>query len=459
MTSINRASTLFLVLTLIGFGLRFGYGVARYRTDLVRVTGSEFIAKWDYDGLEHVLIAKALLSGKGYIVDEVPGLESKHVRLVGREALYKAPLYEFFLAGLFKLSGFSFLLFFPAQALFGGLLCGFVGLITLETFERPTAAYFAGVMAAAHPVLVNSASQPYNENLFFLLFVATLWAFYRWLDTQRMSWAVVSGMLAALWILTRESAIPLFMAMLMFAIVTARRNARFYWSLSAIVVVAIGLIAPWSVRNYVQFGVVVPVASITGSALLEGNNDCVARESLLTPFLAQPCADTNRKVKELLDQHAFSERLRAYWYDRAARVVAVRFIVDHPAAYLKLSVRRTWTIVLPYNPRADQQPLQRAAFAAYWLAIMPAGIISMFIQLRRPRQQTAMIVLLIAVNLATMAAVLIHQDLRFRVGLDLLLGCFAGWGYSAALKRIAARRRGRNRHESLLSPRSAAAGD
>lgn len=100
--------------------------------------------------------------------------------------------------------------------------------------------------------------------------------------------------------------------------------------------------------------------------------------------------------------------------------------------------------------------MQRAAFAAYWLAIMPAGIISMFIQLRRPRQRMAMLVLLIAVNLATTAAVLIHQDLRFRVSIDLLLGCFAGWGYSEALDRITSRRRGPNRHESLLSPRSAA---
>ena len=339
MTSINRASTLFLVLTLIGFGLRCGYGVARYGADLVRVTGSEFIAKWDYDGLEHVLIAKALLSGKGYIVDEVPGPESKHVRLVGREALYKAPLYEFFLAGLFKLSGFSFLLFFPAQALFGGLLSGFVGLITLETFERPTAAYFAGVIAAAHPVLVNSASQPYNENLFFLLFVATLWTFYRWLDKRRISWAILSGILAALWILTRESAFPPFMAMLMFAVVTTRRrDSRFRWSFGAIVVVAIALVAPWSVRNYLQLGIVVPAASITGSALLEGNNDCVAQESLWTPFLTRPCAETDRRLKELLDQHAFPERVRAFWYDRVARVVAVRFILDNPAAYLKLCV-------------------------------------------------------------------------------------------------------------------------
>ena len=40
------------------------------------------------------------------------------------------------------------------------------------------------------------------------------------------------------------------------------------------------------------------------------------------------------------------------------------------------------------------------------------------------------LVLVAATILGTLAAVLVWSDLRYRVGLDLVLGSFAGWAYS-----------------------------
>src|SRR5437899_5035199 len=148
--AIHSSWGLILIVFLVAVGLRLGYGAARYRSDLVHASGREFIAKWDFDALEHVLIAKALLSGKGYIVDDVAGVETKHVRAVGQDAVFKAPLYQFFLAGLFMLSGFSFVLLLPVQAFLGGLLSGLIALITLQTFNRPAAAWIPGHLHAVH---------------------------------------------------------------------------------------------------------------------------------------------------------------------------------------------------------------------------------------------------------------------------------------------------------------------
>jgi dolichyl-phosphate-mannose-protein mannosyltransferase len=427
--AVRRPWGLFLTLVVIGFGLRLAYGIARYQSDLIDLSDREFIAQWDFDALEHVLIARALLSGKGYVVDDLPGMEGKHIRGVGQDAVFKAPFYQFFLAGLFALSGFSFVLFFPIQALLGGLVSGFAGLITLETFKRPAAAWLAGAAAAAHPVLVNSAAQPYNENLFFFLFLAALWTFTRWLENERRAWAIGCGILVALGILTRESALSLFVVMLIFGLVAVRHKPEALAGLGAMVLVTAILIAPWSVRNYVRLGLFVPVASIVGGALLEGNNDCLAHESLLTPFIARPCGDTDRKREALLTELHVAQPVNTVWDDRVAGMVALRFIADNPITYLKLCLRRLWTLVLPYNPRADQRPIQRAAFALHWAAVVPGGLIGALVCLRRPRTHPALLGLLIAVNLATLAAVLIHQDLRFRVGVDLLLGSFGGWGY------------------------------
>jgi 4-amino-4-deoxy-L-arabinose transferase-like glycosyltransferase len=202
-------SRIFLFLLVLGFALRLGYGVARYRGAILGASGTSFIQLWDYDGLEHVLIAVGVVRGDGYVMPELPGLQGKHIRETGVLATFKAPLYEFFLSAVFALSGISFWLFFPLQALFGGILSGLMAELAYGAFGRAGPAWIAGLAAAVHPVLINTASQPYNENLYFLLFFSTLWAFGRWLEDARARWLIAVGILAALTALTRESAIPL----------------------------------------------------------------------------------------------------------------------------------------------------------------------------------------------------------------------------------------------------------
>jgi hypothetical protein len=79
----------------------------------------------------------------------------------------------------------------------------------------------------------------------------------------------------------------------------------------------------------------------------------------------------------------------------------------------------------------------RIAFVLYWLAVFPAGIAGMTVGLRRMEARTILLSLLIGLNLLSIMAVVYYSDLRYRVGIDLLLGCFAGWFYSEVLGRRA----------------------
>ncbi|MGH7487536.1 MAG: hypothetical protein ACREMY_18325, partial [bacterium] len=117
---LTRPTVLFLVLLIAGAGVRIGYGVARFRDAAIYARGEEFVRLWDYDALEHLLIAEAIRAGKGYIVLPPPQDVVKHVRAVGKVALFKAPLYEYLLAGLFWVSGPSFGLLLMVQAVAGG---------------------------------------------------------------------------------------------------------------------------------------------------------------------------------------------------------------------------------------------------------------------------------------------------------------------------------------------------
>lgn len=425
---------LVILLSIIGFGLRIGFGIARFHGQL-NLSGDAFVSFWDYDALDHVLIAKALLSGRGYVVDDAPLPGSKRAEYPGEPALFKAPLYEFFLAGCFAISGFSFKLFFPLQALLGGLTAGLVGLVTWQTFERLDAAWLAGLAVAAHPLLVNAGSQPYNEDIFFFLFAASICAFLAWLKTLQVGWALVCGATIGLCMLTRENGSLLLVSMGAVILIFASRQPRKWLGYGVIVVTMIVVVAPWAIRNYTRFGVFVPVASIVGKDLTEGNNECVAQEGAFVPYWAEgPCPAVAARWNELTKVTRFDPRTpTAVVRDRLSRRMALEFIFAHPGSYAKLVFRRLWTSLLPFNPRGSQHFSVRVALSVYWLALYPAGVAGLLLACKRVDPARALLIFLAVLSLLSIAAVLYWSDLRFRIALDIPFACFASFAYSELL--------------------------
>jgi hypothetical protein len=92
--------------------------------------------------------------------------------------------------------------------------------------------------------------------------------------------------------------------------------------------------------------------------------------------------------------------------------------------------RRFWTTLLPYDPRGSQHRQERIVLSLYWLLVFPAGLLGMVVALMRIESGRLLLGVLVVLNLLSIAAVLYWSDLRFRVGIDLPLGCFAGWAYA-----------------------------
>lgn len=431
---------MFLILVILGFFLSTAYGVVRYRSQLVYLSGNAFISSWDHDARYHVLIARAILSGQGYTVYELPG--AKPIQYGGEPALFKAPLYQYFLAGAFAISGFSFSLFFPLQALMGGLTAALTGLIALRVFHHPQTAWVAGLAAAGHPILVNSTSQPYNENLFFFLFVAAVWLFLIWLQSLYPSIAVLAGIIVGLCMLTRESA-SLLLIGLGAVLLVQKAPLKMWIGYALIVATTLAVVLPWTAKNWVRFHAVVPVASITGADFVDGNNECLVAESVFTPYWAEgSCPQMNHQLSVLLASRQFDLRVPdPVRRDQVCKQMAVSFLKDHPLGYAKLAVRRFWTSLLPYDPRGNQRRFERFALTVYWLLVYPAGLVGIALASKeRLMHDWKFLVLLIVLNLAAIAAVLYWSDLRFRIGIDLLLGCFAGVAYTSFLTFVGSRR-------------------
>lgn len=433
-----KARQVIILVFVVATALRLAYGTLVYRHVLTN-SGPDFVAIWDYDAIEHVLIAKALMEGKGYVVDADADLTNKHPRLIGGPALFKAPLYQYLLAAIFRISGFSFALLFPFQAFLGGALSVLVAKIAMRAFsESPTVGVYAGLAAATHPVLINTAAQPYNETVFFFLFFLSVWLFLSWLRSPTWLRAVAFGVTAGLTTLTRESMVLPFATMAVLGTVYRWRPRPSFAISSGLVMVAAAVmtVAPWTLHNYKQFHVVLPVSSISGTSLGIGNNECVAAGSLFTPFDGDiACPPLNVQRETLLKQ--MPKEPSTVWNDRAYGQLGRDFILQHPADYLRLCFRRAWTTLLPYHPRQGLSGIKGLIVILYFILVVVGGLVSVLVSCLKGQTREARVLMWVAlVTYVPLVAIYVSTDLRYRIGIDLLLACFAGWGFVVVAIRL-----------------------
>ena len=435
----NKLTTrrLLIIIFVVAVALRLGYGLAGYR-HVITASGADFIAIWDHDAIEHVLTAKGIMEGKGYVVASNVDLTDKHPRLVDGPALFKAPLYQYFLAAIFSISGFSFALFFPLQALLGGGICVLVTKLAWEAFDSsPQAGFYAGLAAAVHPVLVNTTSQPYNESVFFFLFFLSLLVFFRWMKASSWFHAIVFGVLAGLTTLTRESMIAPFVVLVAYALLSRWRERGIHalGFATAMTAAAVLTVAPWTFHNYKEYGVFLPVSSISGTSLSLGNNECVAIEGLFVPFDGDgSCPPLDAKRYAVLKE--MPAEPSSFWNDKAYAQLGREFVLQHPLDYLRLCVRRAWTTFLPYHPRQNVGAGKKLMLVGYFVLVIVVGFVSIVVAARKGLSPYAKVLLLAALaSYLPLVAIYVSVDLRYRVGIDLILGCFAGFGYSIMFAR------------------------
>jgi hypothetical protein len=165
------------------------------------------------------------------------------------------PLYPVYLAGFYKVMGFSQSTTHVA-AIASSLAALLVTWLCTRDLYGPRKALAATAAIALSPIFVQNTGQGYSENFVLLLFVATLWAILKSLDRP---WFILpAGILAGLGYLTKSS-------MGYFFIIAGLGGLawRLHWKgwkvlkdpAYLLAIAAFGaLVAGWAVRNYVLFG-------------------------------------------------------------------------------------------------------------------------------------------------------------------------------------------------------------
>jgi 4-amino-4-deoxy-L-arabinose transferase-like glycosyltransferase len=162
-----------------------------------------------------------------------------------------APGYEALLATLFRLFGPDPNVVRAAQVALGtATVAGVYGIAKRAGGQR--AARLAGLLSAIYPSLVAYVQYLYSETLFIALLVAAVYALHRSADGPTRGEQVAAGVLFGLAALTR--AVVVYFLPLWLAVSLARRRPREARAAALVLVVALAVIAPWTIRNAFHHG-------------------------------------------------------------------------------------------------------------------------------------------------------------------------------------------------------------
>jgi 4-amino-4-deoxy-L-arabinose transferase-like glycosyltransferase/predicted negative regulator of RcsB-dependent stress response len=193
----------------------------------------------------------------------------------GTDVFFRGPLYPYFLALLYKLSGNSIAFAVFVQHLIGSLTAGLIYLTARDLFSRRVA-LVAGLTTALYWVLVYMEGDLLLETTFIFLNTLSMYLLLRAMKTNKLWLFAAGGFTLGLATIDRPSVMVFFIAVPVAIYLAARhRGAGTRSWITRLVVTAVACaipIAPVMIRNYVVAKAIVPVGASGGVNFWIGNN-------------------------------------------------------------------------------------------------------------------------------------------------------------------------------------------
>lgn len=274
-------------------------------------------------------------------------LESGRYEMWAKPSAYVAPVYPFFLAGVFELCGENLLAVKLIHVALGAASVALIYFLAIR-FARPLAALLAALIMALHPEIIGVTGFIYTETLFIFLLLATLLVLAHAIGTKKAWHFLSAGALLGLTTLCRGVTLqwPVFMlAVLMLSSQRWMWLRRWVFAVAGMAVV----MAPWTIRNYQRFHVFLPVATGSGDVLWTGN--------YLEFDGEYRYEQTQKKLFEVAGDVDLVTR------DRKLTADAKRMILEDPVAHAWLIIRK----IFRYWLRVYEDVPDGAARQRNWL--------------------------------------------------------------------------------------------
>jgi 4-amino-4-deoxy-L-arabinose transferase-like glycosyltransferase len=323
------------------------------RVGIASFTGLNTPPRAGSDSAEYDRYAWNMAQGLGYRGMSPDVKDQDHL------TAYRTPGTSLLWAGLFKLFGHRFDVIRLAHCLLGAASCLLVFAIADKWFCRRVAWWSAAIWAV-YPTSLLFSAELLSEPLGAFLFLAYLAASAAWATHPQWARALGAGAALGLCVLAHPSKIVMVPFALLWAIWQWRRQPPRMVGAIAIPLVAIAVVSPWTMRNYVVFGRFIPLSTMGGQVLLEGNNDITASDLsgyVVLDTSIPGCAAALRAPDNEIER------------DRVAQHLAVEWITGHPAKWSSLAqakLRRGFTPFL--QPRVAIQ--YRLVYAVVWGSVL-----------------------------------------------------------------------------------------
>jgi len=183
----------------------------------------------------------------------------------------RAPLYPLTIGGVYWLFGERPTLILLLQCLLHAGTCLLIFDLTKRLFGQRSAV-IASVLCALHPVMLRYVPALHLETLFTFLVTLLIWLTERFSRLRDIRTGVLLGVVSGLATLTKSVILlypGLFAAALMLGLLRAKQRLPIA-ALTVMFVTMALTISPWTVRNYLVTGHIVPVSSGFSDAFLRG---------------------------------------------------------------------------------------------------------------------------------------------------------------------------------------------
>ena len=211
------------------------------------------------DAFEYDLQARAVAEDGSY---------TRSLYLIqGGPSAVRSPGYTYFLGGIYALSGDSVTAGRIAGAVLGALAVLLLYLIARRIWGRRTG-LVAAALAALFPPLVLLSRDLLSESLFIALELGAVLCVLNFRRSGGMlRWAAAAGALCGMAALTRNTGLALLLAMALGVWILRPRLRLLSLAAPAVMIACAALvIAPWTIRNAIEFGRFLPLTTSPGIA-------------------------------------------------------------------------------------------------------------------------------------------------------------------------------------------------
>lgn len=312
------------------------------------------------DARAYDVIAQNIINGEGYkeILDPEVKYEPSLVRA--------GPVYEYFLACIYKIFGHSYAAVWLIQALLHALSALFIYLTCLLVFSDTNKKRIGLVSASIigfYPDLIEISAMLMTETLYIFLVCLSIYLFYLYFEDNKLTTLVYLSIVFGLAVLTRPPVVFL-LPVVVFYLFQKRQFVR--TALFTILVVTI--LTPWTVRNYSSYGKIMPFGAGGAYNFWIGNHVGASGEQEPGPELTEYFY--NHNVIE-----SYDESMRQF----------KSFVVNYPEDFIKLTLMRVNKYFSALRPMGFwfynsgfSQALFVASSAAFSFFVMTFGIGGIF---------------------------------------------------------------------------------